>query len=61
MAATLPRFEDPLGYLLPSDGLRVGRASGPVTVRAGRCEGCVDVALREPEATDPPLLVALFT
>jgi hypothetical protein len=45
MAAGLPRSKDPLGYLPPGVGLRVGRASGPVAVRARRCEQCVAVAL----------------
>ncbi len=59
MAAALPRSDDPLRYLLPGSALRVGRAMSPVVVRAGRCAGCVDVTLRPPRNTDPPVLVAL--
>ena len=59
MAAALPRSEDPLGSLLPGDGLRVGRGSGPVLVRRGRSDGVASILMRPTRALDPPLLVAL--
>jgi hypothetical protein len=59
MAAALPRSEDPSKLLLPGDALRVGRAQHPLTVRRGRAGGQVDVMLRPPQSTDPPVLVAL--
>ena len=59
MAAALPRSEDPWKLLAPGDTLRVGRAGHPVIVRRGRGDGRVDVTLRPPRPTDPPVLVAL--
>ncbi|MGH3085779.1 MAG: helix-turn-helix transcriptional regulator [Rubrobacteraceae bacterium] len=59
MAAALPRSEDPMESLLPGDALRVGRGTAPVTVRAGRSEGCMNVRMRPVLAIDPPVLIAL--
>ena len=59
MAAALPRSEDPWKLLAPDDTLRVGRAGYPVIARRGRGDGRVDVTLRPPRPTDPPVLVAL--
>ena len=59
MAAAVPLLEDPLGFLLPGDALRVGRGACPIPVRGGRFGGVLDVELRPLRATDPPVLVAL--
>jgi AraC-like DNA-binding protein len=49
--------EDTLAYLLCNSALR-GHA-GPLSVRNGQAIGQVDVSLRPPQLTDPPLLIAL--
>ena len=59
MSAALPPAGDALGYLLPGDALRVGRAPGTLLVHAGLATGCKDVTLRPMRRTDPPVLVAL--
>jgi AraC family transcriptional regulator len=59
MAAALPGSEGPSSMLFPGDALRVGRAPAVVEVRGGRAPGRVDVELRPPRSTDPPVLVAL--
>jgi AraC-like DNA-binding protein len=59
LAAALPHPRDPLACLLPGAALRVGRAAGMVLVRGGRVSGPTDIALRPPQPTDPPTLVAL--
>lgn len=59
MAAGFPAATRGLAYLLPDDGLRVGRAPIVVTVRAGRARERADITLRPPRPTAPPLLVAL--
>jgi len=61
MAAALPSPEDPLKSLLPGAPLRVGRSQGPLAVQADRTSGLVDVKMRPPRITDPPILVALPT
>lgn len=59
MAAALPRSEDPLKCLLPGAALRVGRAQGPLPVQAGQSSSRVEIEMRPPQATDPPVLIAL--
>jgi AraC family transcriptional regulator len=59
MAAALPHSEDPLKFLLPGAALRVGRGQRPLPVRAGRTSSRVDVEMRLPQITDPPVLIAL--
>jgi AraC family transcriptional regulator len=59
LAAALPHPRDPLACLLPGAALRVGRAAGTLLARGGRVSGPTDIALRPPQATDPPTLVAL--
>ena len=61
MAAALPRCVDPLAYLLPDGALRVGRSPNPVLVRTGTTSGPIDITLRPPRNTDPPILIALLT
>jgi len=60
MAAALPRSEDPLDLLLPGSTLRVGCGSGPpLLTRGGGISGVVEVEMRPPRTTDPPVLLAL--
>lgn len=59
LAAALPHPRDPAACLLPGAALRVGRAPGPLVVRAGRAAAPPAIALRPPLPTDPPVLVAL--
>jgi len=59
MAAAFPTTARGLAYLLPDDGLRVGRAGAVVTVRGGRARERADIVVRPPRPTGPPLLVAL--
>jgi hypothetical protein len=57
MAATLNRRDDLLTSLLGNNALR-GKA-GPVHVQNGTVNSRVDVILREPCLTDPPIIIAL--
>jgi AraC-like DNA-binding protein len=57
MVAAFPPSEDPHTYLLAHDVL-VG-AQGPLYIRQGKANGPVDVILRAPRLTDPPILSAL--
>jgi len=60
MAAALPCSEDLLDSLLPGSALRVGRGNGPpLLVRRGGVAGVVEVGMRPPRITDPPVLLAL--
>ncbi len=59
MAAAFAPTTRGLAYLLPDDGLRVGGAPLPVTVRGGRAGERADIVLRSLLPTDPPLLTAL--
>lgn len=60
MAAALPCSEDPLDSLLPGSALRVGRGNGPpLLARRGGVAGVVEVGMRPPRITDPPVLLAL--
>lgn len=60
LAAALPQFADPLGYLLPdSANLLVGAGNGPVIVQQGRASRRFNIPLRPMVLTDPPLLVSL--
>lgn len=59
-AATLPRSTDPLGYFLPeASSLLVGVGQSSVTVRKGHVSSFMEIAMRSPRITDPPILVAL--
>jgi AraC-like DNA-binding protein len=52
--------EDPITYLLPeADAVRIGMSEGAVLVKSGKVSGTIDVNLRPPDITDPPLLTAL--
>ncbi|TCJ16154.1 AraC family transcriptional regulator [Rubrobacter taiwanensis] len=59
MAAALPCSGGPSSLLFPGDALRVGRAPATVEVRGGRAAGRIEVELRPPRSTDPPVLIAL--
>ncbi len=59
MAAALPCSEDPLKSLLPGAELRVGRSRHPLVVCGGTAGEQVDVRMRPPQATDPPVLISL--
>lgn len=51
---------DPLSYLLPqAAAIQVGGGPSPVHVRHGQASCPVDIALRAPQLTDPPILIAL--
>lgn len=56
--AALPRSADPLTYILPQNPLLVG-TSDAVTVSADAPIPTVDIALRPPLLTDPPILLVL--
>ncbi len=57
MVAAFPLSENPQTYLLP-DNVLVG-VQGPLHIRHGQADGSVDVMLRPPRLTDPPIIVAL--
>lgn len=59
LAAAFPPTARGLAYLVPGDGLRVGAARAPVTVRGGRARVRAGIVVRPPRPTGPPLLVAL--
>jgi AraC family transcriptional regulator len=50
---------DPLDYLLPSTNLQIGRTQAPIQIQHGQAIGRGDVVLRQPQVTDPPLVIAL--
>lgn len=56
LACSVPWGDDPLGYLLPAEGVWVGVSRGPVQVKGGRAGSAVDIALRPIRPTDPPIL-----
>jgi AraC family transcriptional regulator len=58
MVAAMPLCEDACKLLLLNDDMRVG-AQGPLVVRNGRLGEMVDVVLRPPRVTDPPVISAL--
>jgi AraC family transcriptional regulator len=58
LVAALPVSESPYTYLLPQSDVLVG-IQGPVTVYNGEVQGTVDVLLRPPRLTDPPIISAL--
>jgi AraC family transcriptional regulator len=58
LVAALPVSEDLHTYLLPQDDILVGIA-GPFVVRHGMAQNEVDLVLREPCLTDPPIVSAL--
>ncbi|GHO91731.1 AraC family transcriptional regulator [Reticulibacter mediterranei] len=57
MVAAFPPSEDPHTYLLAHDVL-VG-VQGPLHMQQGKANGPIDVVLRAPRLTDPPILCAL--
>ena len=60
MAAAIPWTEDPLAYLLTDrSALGVAVARGPVFARRGRISDKVELELRPPRLTDPPILIVL--
>jgi AraC-like DNA-binding protein len=59
MAAALPWSDDPLAYLAPGRGLLVASHHAPLAVRGGSAAGPIDLFLRPPAATDPPIVAAL--
>jgi AraC-like DNA-binding protein len=58
LVAALPVSEKLHTYLLPQDNILVGIA-GPIEVRNGTVPGEVDVVLRVPHLTDPPIISAV--
>ena len=60
LAVGLPRSVDAAAYLLPGRAARlVGADRDLLLVRGGRPERAVEITLRSPRVTDPPLLVAV--
>ena len=57
LAAGLPQSKDLRDYFLYETTLRGG--GQPILIRNGRVEGSTDIALRAPEAFDPPILTTL--
>ncbi len=57
MVAAFPPSDDPRTYLVARD-VQVG-VQGPLYMKQGRSNGPVDVVLRPPRLTDPPILTAL--
>ena len=60
MVAAVPAGE-PQSLFLPGPGLLVGIGHRPLVIAHGVASECVDVALRRPLDTDPPIVVALPT
>ena len=58
MVAAVPTGE-PRSLFLPGPGLLVGSGARPLVVSRGAATGPVDVPLRPPRDTDPPIVVAL--
>jgi len=58
MVAAMPLCDDASMLLLLNDSMRVG-AQGPLVVRNGKWGEMVDVVLRPPRVTDPPVISAL--
>ncbi|HEY7342537.1 MAG TPA: helix-turn-helix transcriptional regulator [Ktedonobacterales bacterium] len=56
LAAALPWSQNALTYLLPERGLLVGVSERPVVVHGGRASAPVELTLRPPCPTDPPIL-----
>lgn len=59
LAALIPLGDDPIAHLLPGNGLMVGADPLPVIVGHDVPARPVQVALRQPAPTDPPILTAL--
>jgi len=57
-AFPFPDSEDPRPYILPYEKLLVG-TQGPITVYQGEARAPVNVVLRPPRLTDPPLIIGL--
>ncbi len=60
MVAAVPAG-DPQSLFLPGDGLLVGAGTRPLIIRNGAAAAPVDVVLRRPLDTDPPIVIALPT
>jgi len=58
LVAALPVSENLHTYLLPQEGILVGVA-GPLVIRHSTTQMLVDVVLRAPCLTDPPIISAL--
>jgi AraC family transcriptional regulator len=58
LSAAYPRSRDSLTYLVPEHGVYVGGSERPVLVQGGRACEPVNVALRRPRVTDPPIVTA---
>jgi len=58
LVAALPLSDNPHMYVLPQDDFMVGSA-GPLEVRDGGVQGDIDIILRVPLLTDPPVISAL--
>ena len=56
LAAALPWSQNALTYLLPERGMLVGVSERPVVVHGGQASAPVELALRPPGLTDPPIL-----
>jgi len=56
LAAALPWSQNALTYLLPERGMLVGVSERPVVVHGGQVSAPVELALRPPCLTDPPIL-----
>jgi AraC family transcriptional regulator len=58
LVAALPVSDSPYTYLLPQSDVLVG-IQGPIIVYNGEVQGSVDVIVRPPRLTDPPIISAL--
>jgi AraC family transcriptional regulator len=58
MVAAMPLCDDPRMLLMVNAGMRVG-AQGPLMVHNGKLDEMVDIVLRPPRVTDPPIISAL--
>ncbi|HEX5439416.1 MAG TPA: AraC family transcriptional regulator [Ktedonobacterales bacterium] len=56
LAAALPWSRNALTYLLPERGILVGVSERPVVVNGGQASAPVELVLRPPCLTDPPIL-----
>jgi len=58
LVAALPISENPYTYLMPQNDVLVG-IHGPIIVHNGKAQNTVDIILRPPRLTDPPIISAL--
>ncbi|HWQ11630.1 MAG TPA: AraC family transcriptional regulator [Roseiflexaceae bacterium] len=59
LAAALPWSDDPLDYLAPGHGLLVAVGHTPLHVRGDAAVGPLQLTLRPPAPTDPPVVASL--